>query len=107
MRFLKFARMVPKRMNPRRLEKIMEELKNKKRTKIKNALPWVRTNLEIEDEFEEASKDLEIANVEIPAKEERLLRVVAQVGKSHRIDVSCFISSLHLEEPIDWVIKLV
>lgn len=80
---------------------MMEEFRNEMRTKIWNTLIGARRNLEIKDVFEEAAEDLETVEAEIPPEEERLLRAMAQIGKSHRLDVFNFVGSLHIEEFID------
>ncbi len=73
---------------------------------FRNVLAGLQRNLEIEGEYEKVFEDLETADVEIPANEERLLRAMARVGKSHRMDVSNLSSSLHQEELIDWIREL-
>ena len=73
------------------------------RNEIYNVLNGLRRNPKTKDEYVEVVKDLEVPKVEIPIKEERLLKAMAQVGKSHRMGESNYPSSLDPEEMIDWI----
>ena len=76
------------------------------RNEIHIVLNGLRKNLEIEDEYEEAAKDLKLPEVEILVEEEMLLRAMTKMGKSHRMEVSNYSASLDPEELIDWINEL-
>lgn len=66
----------------------------------------LRRNPKIEDEYVEVVEDLEVPEVDILIEQKRLLRSMTQVGKSHRIEVSNYSSSLDPDELIDWINEL-
>lgn len=68
----------------------------------------MQRNPEFEDEYEEPREDLEVEEAKRPEdeREERFLRVVAQVSKMHKVEVSNFSRTLNPEDLIDWIGEL-
>lgn len=65
-------------MNPRRLEKMIEDFRVEMRNEIINVLIGLRRNIEIKEEYEEVVKDIEVLYVEIHVDEAILLRVMTK-----------------------------
>lgn len=68
----------------------------------------LQRKLALEDEYEEAKDKLEVEYVKglIDEGEDRFLRVVAQLSKIHKVEVSNFSSTLNPKELIDWIREL-
>lgn len=92
-------------MNPRKVEQMVEDFKNELRNEIQNMLAGLWRNPKSEDEYEEAGEELEAKEAEglVDEGEEIFLRVVTQISKVHKVEVSNFSSSLNLEDLIDWI----
>lgn len=95
--------MLPRRTNPLKVEKMMEDFKIEVRNEIQNALASLRRNLKSKDEYEEVGGELEAKEAEglEDEGEERFLRVVVQESKVHKVEVLKFSGWLNLEDLID------
>lgn len=84
---------------------MMDDFKNEMRNEIQNVLVGLRRNTESEDENEEAGEELEVEEAKGPIYEgeEIFLRVVVQVSKIHKVEVSNFSGSLNPKDLIDWI----